>query len=154
MTAAAPAGCPLTPRQFQVMSRLAAGETYGETAHDLGLSYSTVDTHAHNAYRRLGILGRGRAAAVVVMKDSGWLGAPPRRPHDDDDSRDVTGAQQAYVDLFVRLCERRRHRDALKLAVAYELLIRGECSRAPPVAGRPDIDELLLRMARGLRRRI
>ncbi len=136
------------------MSRLAAGETYGEMAHDLGLSYGTVGTHAHNAYRRLGILGRGRAAAVVVMKDSGWLGAPPRRPHDDDDSRDVTSQQQAYSDLFVRLCQRRRRRDAVKLAVAYELLIRGECSSAPPVAGRPDIDALLLRMAHGLLRPI
>ncbi len=136
------------------MSCLAAGQTYKECARGLGIGHSTVREHAHKSFRRLGLTGRGAAPAVVLMKDSGWLGAPPREPHDPDDSRDVTPQQGAYNVLFVRLCARRRTRDALKLAVAYELLIRGECPSAPPVAGRPDIDVLLLRMARGLRRRI
>lgn len=43
----------LTPRERQVLQRLADGQSSKEVAHDLGISSKTVDTHRRNLMRKL-----------------------------------------------------------------------------------------------------
>jgi DNA-binding CsgD family transcriptional regulator len=150
--ASVPAGCPLTSRQFEVATLLAAGATYKEIALRLGITPSTVTSHAHMIYHRLGIIGRGAAPAAVRMKDSGWLGAPPRAPRLVDDP--LTPTQRAYVHHWDRLASERTPRAAALVEVA-SIMLLGDHRLAPdrPPA-RPDIDTLLLRIARGVTRPI
>lgn len=147
-----PAGCPLTDRQFEAMAHLAMGMTRKEAARAMGVTVDCVHTHVSDAVSRLDIVGRGTTAAVVLMKDSGWLGAPPRRPaRQTDDGDDVTPAQRAYNAEFVRLCKERSPLGETTTAVAAKLVsvdasepFARRDARAPH---RPDIDTLLLRMA-------
>jgi DNA-binding NarL/FixJ family response regulator len=46
---------PLTPRQREVLKRIAEGRTTKEIAFDLGLSVKTVETHRAQVMDRLGI---------------------------------------------------------------------------------------------------
>lgn len=64
--------CPLTPRQLELIRALAQGRQYKEIAHDLGLSASTVRSHLHFAYERLGV--SDRAQAVLIAASRGWIG--------------------------------------------------------------------------------
>lgn len=50
-----PAENPLTPRQTEILRRLAAGESVKEIAFDLGLSVKTVETHRAQIMERLEI---------------------------------------------------------------------------------------------------
>ena len=43
----------LTPREREVLRLLAAGMTYSQMAHALGISLHTVCTHIKNVYRKL-----------------------------------------------------------------------------------------------------
>lgn len=150
-----PAGCPLSDREFEMMRLLARGATYKEMGLKMGISTSGVRSLAHTAFDRLGVGGgRGAAAAVVMMKDSGWIGASPRTPQLPDDSRIVTPVQLAYCSCFVALCQQRTPRAAAIVTVAFGLLsaVHGVQATAPRRV--PDIDELLLRLARGLARPI
>lgn len=62
---------PLSPGQARVLRGLATGRTYKQIAADLGLATSTVRTHAHQAYTRLGV--SDRAQAVLLATERGWL---------------------------------------------------------------------------------
>jgi putative nucleotidyltransferase with HDIG domain len=62
---------PLTPRQTDALRGLAEGKVYKTIAADLGTSASTVRTHLHNAYNKLGVLDR--AQAVLRATEMGWL---------------------------------------------------------------------------------
>jgi LuxR family transcriptional regulator, maltose regulon positive regulatory protein len=53
----------LTPRQRDVLARIAAGRTNREIAAELGLSEKTVDRHLSNILLRLGVPSRAAAAA-------------------------------------------------------------------------------------------
>lgn len=64
-------GCPLTARQLQILTLLAEGLTYGHIARRIGIGTSTVRTHIHNAYNRLGV--HNRAHAVILAAEQGWL---------------------------------------------------------------------------------
>lgn len=147
-----PEGCPLSRRQYQVMCGLAAGRTYLEIARGLGISHSTVREHAHVAFRHLGVTGRGASCAVVAMKDSGWLGAKPRRPQEPPDPH-LTPVQLAYAACFAALCRERTSRAAAIVTVAFGLLTAVHALPSRPRQP-PDIDELLLRLARGVTRPI
>ena len=46
--------CPLSSREVEVLKRLAEGKVYKQIAHELELSTSTVRTHLHNTYAKLG----------------------------------------------------------------------------------------------------
>jgi DNA-binding NarL/FixJ family response regulator len=53
----------LTPREYQILSELAAGELYKEIAAKLDVSYRTVHTHIERIYRKLHVHSRAQAAA-------------------------------------------------------------------------------------------
>ena len=63
--------CPLSGRELGVLQRLAEGKVYKQIAHELTLSTSTVRTHLHNIYGKLGAVDR--AQAVLIATDRGWL---------------------------------------------------------------------------------
>jgi DNA-binding NarL/FixJ family response regulator len=63
--------CPLSAREMDVLKRLAEGKVYKQIAAELGLSTSTVRTHLHNVYRKLGAVDR--AQAVLAATERGWL---------------------------------------------------------------------------------
>ena len=67
----APEPCPLSARELDALRGLAQGKVYKEIAEDLSLSASTVRTHLHNVYRKLGAIDR--AQAVLVARDRGWI---------------------------------------------------------------------------------
>jgi putative nucleotidyltransferase with HDIG domain len=63
--------CPLSSREVGVLQRLAEGKVYKQIAHELMLSTSTVRTHLHNIYGKLGAVDR--AQAVLIATERGWL---------------------------------------------------------------------------------
>jgi HD-like signal output (HDOD) protein/DNA-binding CsgD family transcriptional regulator len=63
--------CPLTGQELRVLKQLGKGLVYKEIAHELGLSPSTIRTHLHNVYRKLGV--DDRAQAVLLATGRGWL---------------------------------------------------------------------------------
>ena len=62
---------PLSRAQTAVLRGLAEGKTYKEIAADMGLSASTVRTHCHNVYRKLGVSDRSQAVLHATAR--GWL---------------------------------------------------------------------------------
>jgi putative nucleotidyltransferase with HDIG domain len=63
--------CPLSDRELDVLRRLAEGKVYKQIALELALSTSTVRTHLHNIYGKLGAVDR--AQAVLLATERGWL---------------------------------------------------------------------------------
>jgi putative nucleotidyltransferase with HDIG domain len=63
--------CPMSKRELEVVRRLARGMVYKQIAGELGLSTSTIRTHLHNIYGKLG--ARDRAQAVLIATERGWL---------------------------------------------------------------------------------
>lgn len=63
--------CPLSGRELEILKRLAEGKVYKQIASEIGLSTSTVRTHLHNTYAKLGAVDR--AQAVLLATQRGWL---------------------------------------------------------------------------------
>jgi DNA-binding NarL/FixJ family response regulator len=63
--------CPMSARELDVLKRLAKGMVYKQIAGELGLSTSTIRTHLHNVYGKLGAMDR--AQAVLIATERGWL---------------------------------------------------------------------------------
>jgi putative nucleotidyltransferase with HDIG domain len=63
--------CPMSAREIEVLRRLARGMVYKQIATELGLSTSTVRTHLHNVYGKLGAMDR--AQAVLMATERGWI---------------------------------------------------------------------------------
>jgi putative nucleotidyltransferase with HDIG domain len=63
--------CPLSAREVEVLKRLGQGKVYKQIAHELDLSTSTVRTHLHNVYGKLGAVDR--AQAVLIATERGWI---------------------------------------------------------------------------------
>ncbi len=63
--------CPMSSREVEVLRRLAKGMVYKQIAGELGLSTSTVRTHLHNVYGKLGAMDR--AQAVLMATERGWI---------------------------------------------------------------------------------
>lgn len=61
----------LTPRQRQILALMAQGSSNEVIAEQLGVAISTVKTHAHKMFRRLGVGDRTEAVALGYRK--GWL---------------------------------------------------------------------------------
>ncbi|HWC27499.1 MAG TPA: LuxR C-terminal-related transcriptional regulator, partial [Solirubrobacteraceae bacterium] len=62
---------PLSNRETTVLRVLAQGKVYKQIGRELGVSTSTVRTHLHNAYVKLGV--DDRAQAVLRATEMGWL---------------------------------------------------------------------------------
>jgi DNA-binding NarL/FixJ family response regulator len=62
---------PLSGRELDVLRRLAEGKVYKQIAAELDLSASTVRSHLHNVYGKLGALDR--AQAVLMATEQGWI---------------------------------------------------------------------------------
>jgi putative nucleotidyltransferase with HDIG domain len=62
---------PMSKREVDVLRRLARGMVYKQIAGELGLSTSTVRTHLHNVYGKLGAMDR--AQAVLIATERGWI---------------------------------------------------------------------------------
>jgi DNA-binding NarL/FixJ family response regulator len=54
-----------------VLQHLAEGMVYKQIAQELALSVSTVRSHLHNVYGKLGAVDR--AQAVLIANERGWL---------------------------------------------------------------------------------
>ncbi len=63
--------CPMSGREIDVLRGLARGMVYKQIAIELGLSTSTVRTHLHNVYGKLGAMDR--AQAVLIATERGWI---------------------------------------------------------------------------------
>ena len=63
--------CPLSERELDALRGLAEGKVYKQIAHELSLSVSTIRTHLHNVYRKIGAVDR--AQAVLIARDRGWI---------------------------------------------------------------------------------
>lgn len=66
-----PDPCPLSSREMDVLRLLSEGMVYKQIATELTLSTSTVRTHLHNIYSKLGAVDR--AQAVLQASQRGWL---------------------------------------------------------------------------------
>lgn len=62
---------PLTHRETAALRGLAEGKLYKTVAADLDMSVSTVRTHLHHVYRKLGV--GDRALAVLRATEMGWI---------------------------------------------------------------------------------
>lgn len=150
--------CPLTPCQFEVMRSLCAGESQNQIAHRLVVAKTTVRSHAHDAYKRLGVSTVSQAVAVMFRE--GWL-------EPDDLLSDYEGpayttesqrfkinwvpspAQRLYLDAFDRLLAERSDEAAEHLDRCFAVMC-GE--RGVPDRRRINvsIDSMLLKVGRAL----
>ena len=62
---------PLSSQEREVLKGLAASKVYKEIAQDLGIAASTVRSHLHNVYAKLG--AADRAQAVLIASREGWI---------------------------------------------------------------------------------
>ena len=58
----------LTPREAEVLERLARGETYAEVARRLGIGLGTVQSHVKSIYKKLEVGSKTEAAAVALSR--------------------------------------------------------------------------------------
>jgi DNA-binding CsgD family transcriptional regulator len=71
--------CPLSAAELRTLRAIFALGTYEQVAADLGCAASTVRTHMHNVYVKLGT--PNSAQACLVAYERGWL-------RDDEQGRD------------------------------------------------------------------
>jgi putative nucleotidyltransferase with HDIG domain len=62
---------PLSPQETRALRELAKGKVYKEIAGELGLAASTVRSHVHRTYEKLG--AADRAQAVLIATEKGWI---------------------------------------------------------------------------------
>jgi putative nucleotidyltransferase with HDIG domain len=63
--------CPLSARELDVLKHLSEGMVYKQIAGEMQLSVSTIRTHLHNVYGKIGAVDR--AQAVLTARDRGWI---------------------------------------------------------------------------------
>jgi len=63
--------CPLSARELDVLRHLSEGMVYKQIASEMQLSVSTIRTHLHNVYGKIGAVDR--AQAVLAARDRGWI---------------------------------------------------------------------------------
>jgi len=76
MTSGRPAGAagqvePLTPREIDVLRRVARGMTNREVGRELGISHRTVQGHLASTYGKLGVSSRTEAVTEALKR--GWI---------------------------------------------------------------------------------
>lgn len=63
--------CPLSSRELDVLRHLSEGMVYKQIAGEMQLSVSTIRTHLHNVYGKIGAVDR--AQAVLTARGCGWI---------------------------------------------------------------------------------
>ncbi|HYQ79195.1 MAG TPA: HDOD domain-containing protein [Solirubrobacterales bacterium] len=63
--------CPLSSRELDVLRHLSEGMVYKQIASEMHLSVSTIRTHLHNVYGKIGAVDR--AQAVLMARDRCWI---------------------------------------------------------------------------------
>lgn len=63
--------CPLSRRELDALRGLSDGKVYREIAEEMSLSPSTIRTHLHNVYGKIG--AADRAQAVLLARERGWV---------------------------------------------------------------------------------
>lgn len=63
--------CPLSTRELDVLRHLSEGMVYKQIAGEMQLSVSTIRTHLHNVYGKIGAVDR--AQAVLTARERGWI---------------------------------------------------------------------------------
>lgn len=63
--------CPLSARELDVLRHLSEGMVYKQIAGEMQLSVSTIRTHLHNVYGKIGAVDR--AQAVLTARERGWI---------------------------------------------------------------------------------
>lgn len=63
--------CPLSARELDVLRHLSEGMVYKQIASEMQLSVSTIRTHLHNVYGKIGAVDR--AQAVLTARERGWI---------------------------------------------------------------------------------
>ena len=63
--------CPLSARELDVLRFLSDGMVYKQIAGEMQLSVSTIRTHLHNVYGKIGAVDR--AQAVLTARERGWI---------------------------------------------------------------------------------
>ena len=63
-----PAGSPLSPREIEILQKVAYGSTTKEVADQLGISFHTVKTHLERIFEKLGANDRAQAVAIAIRK--------------------------------------------------------------------------------------
>ena len=112
--------CPMSAREVDVLKRLAKGMVYKQIASELGLSTSTVRTHLHNVYGKLGAMDR--AQAVLIATERGWICHAVRASYYDVTMLSITSKSPYAVRALVEL---HRFGDADPVPIG-ELARRGE----------------------------
>ncbi len=143
-----PDGCPLTNAEYEVMSMYAQGQFTSEICFATGRASSTVRGRVNSANRRLGTTSRTQS--LMLMKDSGWLGAPPRRPNEQDPP--LSHSQMLYLKAFDVWLRDRSSEAQAALTICFAAMCWE--SNARPVRRPVDTDDWLLSMGRRLTSRL
>lgn len=152
--------CPLTSKQYETLLLVMRGSTYKQTAHEQGVTPSTVRTTLHNARRRLGV--SSTMQALVVMLREGW--AEPYGVLGDYEGPPYSTASQygkhewlpspavrLYLNAFDRLLRTRTPEAAGAVDLCFRVLCH-ERTIPDRRRGDRDVHHMLLTMARALAR--
>ena len=61
-------GAPLSPREIEILQKIAYGSTTKEVADQLGISFHTVKTHLERIFEKLGANDRAQAVAIAIRQ--------------------------------------------------------------------------------------
>jgi two-component system nitrate/nitrite response regulator NarL len=59
---------PLSPREVEILQKIAYGATTKEVADQLGISFHTVKTHLERIFEKLGANDRAQAVAIAIRQ--------------------------------------------------------------------------------------
>jgi DNA-binding CsgD family transcriptional regulator len=125
-----PNDCPLSPPQFECIMLLAQGRLYDQIAERRGCAHSTVRSHLHNAYKRLGVHTGPEAVAEIYRR--GW--AVP----DDDSDIKISHATHLYLEAFDRHLRARTEDGCPEIPPLLILAIAGEPETGSTAVTPPD----------------
>jgi DNA-binding NarL/FixJ family response regulator len=63
-----PPEAPLSPREVEILQKIAYGATTKEVADQLGISFHTVKTHLERIFEKLGANDRAQAVAIAIRQ--------------------------------------------------------------------------------------